>query len=478
MLNISVLDTLISQTKKLNTELTKQNFDNEEDKIKFDSLKYNIETQKRNKNLIQQELNALLEQLDDLQKEKKSENEKRDKLIKNSGKEEAKIQRDIEATQANIQEAKNHIKSNQEEILFIGLDGLMDEICKKLADISNVSNLSQPELEKLCDFSAEYLHENHYTNISAATLARQLKDTFDKFVAKNSQDKIFGSISGLTKIEAIYNGTKTNQNLFSDAVLKYKTNTNDLKELQRRLDDVLANQSIQDEIKLTENSISNLENQIIEVQNKISSFNQNLSDLNSSIINNENEILVLEDKIKRDNRINEKLNITKILIENIEKYKQERIKKVTNELKNKVLAYYKKLITNDNVCSIEIDNFALFLKNADDEIISVKNQSAGQKQAISISIFWALSDLSGRCLPLIIDTPLARMDSTNRANIIQNYYFNASNQIIVLPHDGEFGYNEYEIAKDKIANTYQIKNNSDRSSAHIENSNINEILGE
>lgn len=478
MLNISVLDILISQTKKLNNELTKQNFDNEEDKIKFDALKSNIDTQKRNKILIEKEINTLLEQLSDLQKDKKDENEKRDKLIKNSGKEEAKIQRDIETAQANIEEAKNHIKSNQEEILFIGLDGFMDEICKKLADISNVSNLSQLELEKLCDFSAEYLHENHYKDISSATLARQLKDTFDKFVTKNSQDKIFGSIPGLAKVDAIYKGTKTNQKLFSDAILRYKVNTNDLKELQRRLDDILENQSMQDKIKFVEETISNLENQIIEIQDKISSRNQSLTDFNSNIMDNEREIIILEDKIKRDDRINEKLNITKILIENIEKYKQERIKKVTNELKDKVLAYYKKLIINDNVCSIEIDNFALFLKNADNEIISVKNQSAGQKQAISISIFWALSDLSGRCFPLIIDTPLARMDSTNRANIIQNYYFNSSNQIIVLPHDGEFGYNEYEIAKDKIASTYQIKNSNDRSSAYIKSCDIDEILGE
>lgn len=111
-------------------------------------------------------------------------------------------------------------------------------------------------------------------------------------------------------------------------------------------------------------------------------------------------------------------------------------------------------------------------------MISVKNQSAGQKQAISISIFWALSDLSQRCLPLIIDTPLARMDTKNRSNIIQNYYFNASNQIIVLPHDGEFRRIEYEVAKDRIAGIYKIKNNENRSNAYIENCTINEILGE
>lgn len=478
MLNISVLDILINQASNLKTELTAQSFNDRKDKIRFEELQGEIKIKKEEKTVEQDELNELVKNINELEKEKKIKNEKRDKLIKNSGKEEEQIQNSINQAKINIEEAKNNIKSYHEEILFIGLEGFMNEICKALADSSNVSNISQDELEKLCDFSAEHLHKNYYKDTPLPALTRHLKETFDKFLHDSSQNKIFGSINKLTKIEEFYKGTKTNQKLFGDAILKYKANNSNLKELQRKLDDVLANQTIQDEIKQVDNEILDLQNKISSIQNNISIINQTLNKLTQNITDYEKEILILEDKIKRDDRLNEKLEIIEIFIENFKNYKQKRIKKVTSDLKNKILEYYKKLIPNDNVCGIEIDNFALSLKNANNEVISVKNQSAGQKQAISISIFWALSDLSQRRLPLIIDTPLARMDSTNRSNIIQNYYFNASNQIIVLPHDGEFRRIEYEVAKDKIAGIYKIKNNENRSNAYIKNCTINEILGE
>ena len=478
MLNISVLDTLISQTEKLKSDLTGQNFRNKEDRNKYKDLLMEIDSKNRNKDLKQNELDYFLREKEKLENSLTIASEKRDALIKNSGKEEAQIQKDIQTAKNNIDNAQNQIKSSQEEVLFIGLDELMKEICERLADVSNVSNLSQEELEKLCDFSAEYLHENHYKDISVATLARQLNDTFDKFLTNSSQDKIFGSISGLIKFKEIYQGTIISQKLFTQSVLSYKANNDNLKDLQRRLDDTLANQSIQNNIKSIDEEILTLRTKISSSQNEISSLEQALNDLSKSIADCETDIAYLEDKIKRDDRISEKLEIAEILIENFKNYKQERINLITRELKTKVLSYYKKLITNDNVCSIEIADFALSLKNANNEVISAKNQSAGQKQAISISIFWALSELSGRYLPLIIDTPLARMDTTNRSNIIQNYYFNASNQIIVLPHDGEFRHNEYEVAKDKIASIYKIKNSENRSNAYIENCEINEILGE
>ena len=50
------------------------------------------------------------------------------------------------------------------------------------------------------------------------------------------------------------------------------------------------------------------------------------------------------------------------------------------------------------------------------------------------------------------------MDARNRKNIIENYYFDASNQVIALPTDTEFTSNEINIAKHKIAGIYQINN--------------------
>ncbi|MBR2148913.1 MAG: hypothetical protein IJ965_05760, partial [Campylobacter sp.] len=194
--------------------------------------------------------------------------------------------------------------------------------------------------------------------------------------------------------------------------------------------------------------------------------------------NLEMKIKYLDEKIGQDHRISDQFNMAKELERIILQYKDKRIERVASCLKDRVYENYQKLLPDDNVASVEIKDFNIYLKDIKNEIIPVANQSAGQKQIAAISIFWALSELSDRNLPLIIDTPLARIDNLNRKSIIQNYYFNASNQVIVLPTDSEFGANEYEIAKDKIAQFYKIENDISRKSARIVKSSIENIIGD
>jgi DNA sulfur modification protein DndD len=40
-------------------------------------------------------------------------------------------------------------------------------------------------------------------------------------------------------------------------------------------------------------------------------------------------------------------------------------------------------------------------------------------------------------LPIIIDTPLSRLDSTHRDNIVNNYFPNAGDQVVILSTDTE-----------------------------------------
>ena len=55
----------------------------------------------------------------------------------------------------------------------------------------------------------------------------------------------------------------------------------------------------------------------------------------------------------------------------------------------------------------------------------------------AISILWGLALSSGYKLPVIIDTPMARLDSAHRSNFINKYLPNASSQVIVLSTDEE-----------------------------------------
>jgi DNA sulfur modification protein DndD len=77
------------------------------------------------------------------------------------------------------------------------------------------------------------------------------------------------------------------------------------------------------------------------------------------------------------------------------------------------------------------------LRDQSGHVIPREELSAGEKQILAISILWALSKTSGRPLPVIIDTPLGRLDSHHRMNLVKNYFPHAGHQVILLSTDTE-----------------------------------------
>lgn len=83
------------------------------------------------------------------------------------------------------------------------------------------------------------------------------------------------------------------------------------------------------------------------------------------------------------------------------------------------------------------ETFAATLIDARGRELPKAALSAGEKQVYAIAMLWALARTSGRPLPMIIDTPLARLDSEHRSNLIERYFPSASHQVILLSTDTE-----------------------------------------
>ena len=116
---------------------------------------------------------------------------------------------------------------------------------------------------------------------------------------------------------------------------------------------------------------------------------------------------------------------------------------------------------------IEIDSrtFAVTLYDRQDQSISKAKLSAGEKQIYAISILWGLAKTSGRPLPMIIDTPLGRLDSDHRHHLIEGYFPYASHQVVVLSTDTEFDQQNFKMLSPHVSHAYhlvydQIKGNT------------------
>jgi DNA sulfur modification protein DndD len=83
--------------------------------------------------------------------------------------------------------------------------------------------------------------------------------------------------------------------------------------------------------------------------------------------------------------------------------------------------------------------------------------SAGEKEVFAVSLLWGLAQTSELKLPIIIDTPLSRLDSTHRDNIVNNYFPNAGEQVIILSTDTEIDNNYYRSLKPRLSGAASLE---------------------
>lgn len=84
--------------------------------------------------------------------------------------------------------------------------------------------------------------------------------------------------------------------------------------------------------------------------------------------------------------------------------------------------------------------------------------SAGMRQLLAMSMLWALKEEADRSLPVVIDTPLGRIDTRNRTLLMTQYFPKAGSPLILLPTDSEFTDLGDELLGDRIKRRYRIDN--------------------
>ena len=136
--------------------------------------------------------------------------------------------------------------------------------------------------------------------------------------------------------------------------------------------------------------------------------------------------------------------------------------KKLNKLENEVTECFRYLLhKSDLVHRVVIDTKTFCLSLYDPHGLTVPKHrlSAGEKQLLAIAFLWGLARVSGRHLPVAIDTPLGRLDSSHRNNLLERYFPSASHQVILLSTDTEIGENEVKNLRqnDAIAIEYLLK---------------------
>jgi DNA sulfur modification protein DndD len=107
----------------------------------------------------------------------------------------------------------------------------------------------------------------------------------------------------------------------------------------------------------------------------------------------------------------------------------------------------------------DINTYSIRLYSDRMQEISIQERSAGEMQMISSALIWALTKASDLQLPMVIDTPLGRLDSYHRNHLINHYYKELSEQVIILSTDTEITQEYVNLMKDNSYKQYMLDYN-------------------
>ena len=129
------------------------------------------------------------------------------------------------------------------------------------------------------------------------------------------------------------------------------------------------------------------------------------------------------------------------------------------KLSDTVTSCFKNLVQKESLVKrihIDPETLDVTIVDIDGKTIQKDQLSAGEQQMFAVSIVRALALTSGYKAPVVIDTPMARLDSQNRFNFVQKYLPAASEQVIVLSTDEEI-YGQYlDLVKANMIDCYTL----------------------
>jgi len=168
-----------------------------------------------------------------------------------------------------------------------------------------------------------------------------------------------------------------------------------------------------------------------------------------------------EEEIQNVKGGSQKVDLVRDVSAVLTEYSKELQRQKVTQLGDNILSCFSRLIRKDDyVNNILIDDdYNITLYEPDGHAIPKKLLSAGEKEIFAVSLLWGLTLTSGRQLPFIIDTPLGRLDSEHRGNLVMDFFQHAGDQMIIFSTDTEIDKEYFRSLQPHIARAYHLDYN-------------------
>ena len=420
-------------------------------------------------NLINQDIKKLEEKkikLEDVSTKIKFEISSLDQELERSGLSFFEKKKEIEVALENKNKENEELKSHL--INIAGEEGPLLIVKKEIKEIEekllnninqNKKDLASEEKNNLIKdiklFVEKDCNDNNFREKLFNFLLSKQTKTF-------SVNEDFSKINGLN----LENLKEIQNKILPDLDKKINFNLNQLKENIidiERLEIEFKKIPAEDKIKPIINKQESLKIEVIQILGAIKQINEQIEQKNSEKRPKEFQLKKLY-QIQSDKKT-ELLDSERFVVFSektqiiMDEFKKRVLEHHILKLENFIKECFNFLIRKKEFLEkvkIDINNFELLLFDKKNRNIETSTLSAGERQLLAVAILWALAKASNKLSPTIIDTPLGRLDSKHRLNLVEKYFPNASHQVILLSTDEEINKNYLNIMKDSVSKSYLI----------------------
>jgi len=348
------------------------------------------------------------------------------------------------------------------------IESEIDGITKNMFDISDENYRRTVILKTLESNSCEFCHQK-LTVEQVSKLKNELIEL----------DKTVGNDKSLKSRYQTLSARKDNFKHFVDVksdieriktkdkeILSNKVRIESWRSELKRLDDILSkityDSSMENEYQKELGLLEKSREEIPLVNKQMEEEKLTLSSLNSQLKKSPSNDSPIQQKIELIDLLNS------IFSDSITAFRE----KMRLEIEKSATKIFKDLTSEKQYDRLKI-NDSYFLQIFDDNNRAVSTRSQGAEQLVTISLIGALIECSVREAPVIMDTPLGRLDTTHGSNILK-WIPEMSSQVMLFVTSREFrekedrpklgtriGY-EYTLVRDSVSRTHIEKTSHGR----------------
>jgi DNA sulfur modification protein DndD len=202
---------------------------------------------------------------------------------------------------------------------------------------------------------------------------------------------------------------------------------------------------------------SELAVRLAERQIRLQDLERQVTALTSEIGNAKGQVAKLQESVSQTESTRKRYEAARSIRNAVRDFMEELRQRRVSELSRRMTEMMRKLAHKDDLVSkITIDPSTYVLRILNKKGDEVQAPSAGEREVFALSMLWGLAQISKRNLPVIIDTPLGRLDQSHRSSIVRSYFPQAGEQVIILSTDSEIDKTWYSAIRPSLVQEFVL----------------------